>query len=101
MYVVEYKDIKGTIILRDILKKIMWGNKMRKEITEYFEKINKNLSYYYNSEDFSNLDKDIKCFFKRYGIVPKERKDKTDISLFKKEFGYQLPDEIAKYINIF
>ncbi len=74
---------------------------MRKEITKYFEKNNKSFSYYYDSEDFSNLDKDIKCFFKRYGILPKERKDKTDISLFKEEFGYQLPDEIAKYINIF
>ena len=72
---------------------------MRKEITKYFEKNNKSFSYYYDSEDFSNLDKDIKCFFKRYGILPKERKDKTDISLFKEEFGYQLTDEIAKYIS--
>lgn len=74
---------------------------MRKEITKYFEKINKDFSYYYDSEDFNDLDSSIKCFFERYGFVLKERTDKTDISLFKKEFGFQLPDDIAKYINIF
>lgn len=34
-------------------------------------------------------------------MIPVERKDETDMSLFEKEFGYKLPIEIIKYINIF
>ena len=74
---------------------------MRNEIIQYFKKIKKECPDYYNSEDFSDLDKYIKNNFNNHGIVPIVKTEETDVSLFEKEFGYPLPNEIAKYINIF
>lgn len=34
-------------------------------------------------------------------MIPVERNNKTDVSIFEKEFGYKLPIEIVSYINIF
>lgn len=74
---------------------------MKNEIVQYFKKINSEYPNYYDNEDFSNLDANIKSYFNNYGIAPIVRTDKTDVSFFEKKFGFQLPDEITKYINIF
>lgn len=72
---------------------------MRKAILNYYNKL-KEYPQYYCNESFDEISKDIKDKFKQ-GIVPIERKDNTNVSLFETEFGSKLPDEIEKYINIF
>lgn len=72
---------------------------MRGTIEKYFDKLKKYPNYYEN-EDLSEISDEIKSKFGK-GIIPIEREDETDISLFEKEFGYKLPDEIVDYINIF
>lgn len=72
---------------------------MRKAIKNYFKKLQKYPDYY-KHEDFHEISKEIKNGF-RSGIIPLERGTKTNVSLFDKEFGYHLPDEIADYINMF
>lgn len=72
---------------------------MRRAIKVYFDKLKIYPSYYKN-EDFSEISSEIKNKFVE-GIVPIERLDKTNVEIFKGEFGYELPMEIADYINIF
>lgn len=72
---------------------------MENAIKHYFEKL-KEYPHYYQNEDFSGISNEIKKEF-RGGMIPVRRKDKTNVSLFEKEFGYQLPIEIVDYINIF
>lgn len=72
---------------------------MKETIRNYFDKL-KPYPDYYKGEDFNNISTEIKSEFQN-GIIPVERKEKTDVSLFEKEFGYKLPEEIADYINSF
>ena len=72
---------------------------MRMAIENYYKKMKKCPGYYAN-EDFSEISREIRKKFK-YGIIPVERTDKTDVSLFKKTYGYDLPSEIVSYINLF
>lgn len=72
---------------------------MKRAIRNYFSKLEKYPDYYKN-EDFSKISKEIKSNFVG-GIVPVERKDRTNVDLFRKEFGYELPIEIENYINMF
>ncbi len=72
---------------------------MKTAIKNYFDKL-KVYPNYYRNEDFSKISSEIKNKFVG-GIVPIERQDKTNIEIFKEEFGYELPMEIADYINIF
>lgn len=72
---------------------------MRVSIQNFFKRIKKYPNYYDN-EDFDAICKDIKQKIDE-GIVLVERKDRTDLSIFEKEFGYKLPTEIEEYINVF
>lgn len=72
---------------------------MRKAIENYYKKLKKYPDYYID-EDFSEVSREIRKKFK-YGIIPIKRTDRTDISIFKKVYGYDLPDEIDSYINLF
>lgn len=72
---------------------------MKMAIKSYYNRMKKYPNYYEN-EDFSEISIEIKKKFKK-GTIPIERNDKTDVSLFKKAFGYDLPDEIEGYINLF
>lgn len=64
---------------------------MKNEIVQYFNKINSEYPNYYENEDFSNLDANIKSYFNNYGIAPIVRTDKTDVSFLKKilDFNYR------------
>lgn len=72
---------------------------MKKAIQKYFEKL-KDYPLYYVNEDFSDVSSEIKREFDK-GTYLIERTTKTDISIFEKEFGYELPKEIKEYINLF
>ncbi len=72
---------------------------MRKAIENYYKKLKKYPDYYID-EDFSEVSREIRKKFK-YGIIPIKRTDRTDISIFKKVYGYDLPEEIDSYINLF
>lgn len=72
---------------------------MRLVMHNYFEKMKEYPDHYAN-EDFSAICKDIKEEIDA-GIFLVERKDKTDLSVFEKEYGYALPTEIEEYINLF
>lgn len=71
---------------------------MKTAIEYYFQKLKLYPNYYAN-EDFSKIDKDIKRELDA-GVFCTERMEKTDVSIFEKEFGYQLPIEIEEYINL-
>ena len=72
---------------------------MRESILNYFRKVKKYPNYY-NNEDFDVICNEIKKNIDE-GVVLVEREDKTDLSVFEKEFGYKLPTEIEEYINEF
>ena len=72
---------------------------MRECIKNYFKEI-KNYPNYYNNEKFDTICNEIKKNIDE-GIFLVEREDKTDLSVFEKEFGYKLPVEIEEYINEF
>lgn len=72
---------------------------MKRAIKNYFDKLQAYPNFYEN-EDFSIICNEIKNKFVG-GIVPIERYNKSNIGIFKDEFGYELPLEIADYINIF
>lgn len=72
---------------------------MKKAIQNYFEKMKEYPNYYAN-EDFSDVSHEIKNKIDK-GVMIIERKDETDVSIFEKEFGYKLPIEIERYINLF
>lgn len=68
-------------------------------IQKYFERIEKYPNFYDN-ENFDLICNEIKQKFdKRVFLV--ERKEKTDLTIFEKEFGYKMPTEIEEYINVF
>lgn len=72
---------------------------MKIAIQNYFEKL-KGYPDYYANEDFSEVSNELKDKIDK-GEIFIERKDKTDLSIFEKEFGYKLPTEIESYINLF
>lgn len=72
---------------------------MKTAIEAYFRKLKLYPNYYAN-EDFSKICNEIKRELED-GVFLLERTEKTDISIFEKEFGYQLPMEIERYINLF
>lgn len=67
-------------------------------IRNYYERIKP--YHYYSNENYENISEDIKNQFD-HGRTPVERLHKTDCSVFKKKYGYDLPDEIEDYINLF
>ena len=70
---------------------------IKKAIEIYSEKIRES-GMTYNFFDFDMILPDIKSeFTKKLFFV--EKKEKTDVSLFEKEFGYKLPGDIAEYLN--
>ncbi|MCM1113251.1 MAG: hypothetical protein NC399_08375 [Muribaculum sp.] len=72
---------------------------MKISIQNYFERVSKIPDYYAN-EDFGLISKEIKNKFDN-GVFLIERIDETDVSIFETEFGYKLPLEIERYINLF
>lgn len=76
-----------------------WMRNMKNAIKRYYKQMKKYPDYY-RCEDFSGISKDI-CEYFNHGTVPVEKKERTDVSCFKKEFGYGLPEEIDCYLNIY
>lgn len=72
---------------------------MKTAIENYFQKLKLYPDYYAN-EDFSKICNGIKTELDD-GVFLVERMEETDVSIFEKEFGYQLPIEIERYINLF
>ena len=72
---------------------------MRRAILSDYERL-KNYPDYFQNEDYSQVDKFIKNKFNK-GITPIERTSKTNVDIFYKKYGYDLPKEIQYYINIF
>ena len=72
---------------------------MKTAIHNYFQKL-KSYPNYFANEDFSKICNEIKRELDA-GVFLVERMKETDISIFEKEFGYQLPIEIERYINLF
>lgn len=66
---------------------------MKTVIEAYFRKLKLYPNYYAN-EDFSKICNEIKRELDD-GVFLLERMEKTDISIFEKEFGYQIPMEIV------
>lgn len=57
---------------------------MKKAIEKYYAQL-KNQPDYYKYEDFSDVSREIYEYFNN-GITPVEKKQKTDVSCFKKEY---------------
>lgn len=74
------------------------NNTLKDTITAYAEKIILNKIRYDDSFDFSKVHSDLKQTFLS-GNYFIEKKDKTDVSLFEKELGYKLPQDIEEYLN--
>lgn len=72
---------------------------MKIAIQNYFKSVRR-VPHYYANEDFALISNEIKKEFDN-GVYLVERKDETDVSIFEKEFGYKLPLEIERYINLF
>ncbi len=72
---------------------------MKDAILKYSEKVKAKLNWY-TEHDLTNACKDLKDFFDK-GIYFIERTNKTDFSKFAEEFGFELPNDIKEYINLF
>lgn len=83
-----------------LIERCVQKSAMKKAILEYYQKV-QNLDYNYcQYEDYSNVDDEIKAQF-QHGKAPVRRNTKTDFKVFKDHFGYELPQEIQDYINLF
>lgn len=75
---------------------------MKKAIENYYQIIRETIPDYFENdrELHSKVREDI-AFKMCNGYFPVKRTEKTNVSIFKARFGYELPEEIEQYINIF
>lgn len=75
---------------------------MKNAIEKYYKKLRENTIGYFSqdAEMHNKVSRDIASQFCD-GYYPVERMEKTDLSLYSNEFGYELPNEIQEYINIY
>lgn len=73
---------------------------MRKAIEDYYKRLREESHLKENITLYENISKEIELHYGS-GYYPVERTDKTDLSLYEDEYGYELPAEIQDYINIF
>lgn len=71
---------------------------LKDTIAAYERKIVSGRIRYNNIFDFSKVSSDLKQVFLS-GKFFIEKKDKTDTSLFEKELGYKMPQDIEEYLN--